>query len=411
MIPQGAKDLQAGGHGVFETVLDRRIGKKGFRIIDLTFILAVSVLGAYMRKLFLPIQSGDTINCLVPWMETIRGYGGLPALKYDFANYNIPYLFILCLLSYLPLDLLTIIKLPSVIFDFLTAILVMNMVYEGTGAKNKAILSYAVTLFVPTVFINGAIWGQCDIIYTFFLLLCIRHLAGKRSLAAMISFSLAFCFKMQAVFLLPVIALLVVKSYIKVRYLLAVPITYFVTILPGLIAGRTLSDIVYIYFGQTVEYPYALTMNFPNFYTFTGNYEPTILSATGICLTIAIVGCVLYYFYDKLKAVNLELIVTFSLLITGIMVYFLPHMHERYGFFMDLLVIIYVALRPKRIWVAMLMILVSLVAYGRFLFNNDTVPHFYLAIALAVCIGYTGLDAANQMNSALEGLKASENHP
>ena len=51
--------------------------------------------------------------------------------------------------------------------------------------------------------INGIYWGQCDIIYTFFLLVFFWFSLRRMPSAAACAFGLAFAFKAQSVFLAP----------------------------------------------------------------------------------------------------------------------------------------------------------------------------------------------------------------
>ena len=76
--------------------------------------------------------------------------------------------------------------------------------YQKDSAAAK-ITAFLLALALPTVWLNSAYWGQCDVVFTS---LCIGMaygvLKGKGNLAA-VFWALAFSFKLQAIFVLPAI--------------------------------------------------------------------------------------------------------------------------------------------------------------------------------------------------------------
>ena len=72
---------------------------------------------------------------------------------------------------------LFLIKFVSIIFDYVCAIYSLKIVYKLTN-KNilLSLIAYASVLFLPTVMLNGAMWGQCDSIYTSFILISLYYL-------------------------------------------------------------------------------------------------------------------------------------------------------------------------------------------------------------------------------------------
>ena len=73
------------------------------------------------------------------------------------------------------------------------------------------ILAGVCILFSPTVILNGSVWAQCDSIFTFFCVLGVYYLAKKKDFLGAFYFSLGFCFKIQAMFLLPAIFIILCK--------------------------------------------------------------------------------------------------------------------------------------------------------------------------------------------------------
>lgn len=96
---------------------------------------------------------------------------------------------------------------------------------------------------------------------------------------------------------------------------------------------------------------------------------------------------------DKKKFSENKLIKMF-LIFSMTMPYFLPYMHERYFYLADVLVLIYVALNPKKFYVAILEMLNSMIGYMVYLWNvpffnvvpqdNYTIPDNTKAMSLRV---------------------------
>ena len=112
----------------------------------------------------------------------------------------------------------------------------------------------ATALLLPTVVLNSSYWGQCDSIYASLALLALDQQLRRRTVWAGVFIGLAIAFKLQAVFLLPVLAMVWVTQPIRWRRsLLAValiPVTFVVTLLPALAAGASVSALARIYPAQ-----------------------------------------------------------------------------------------------------------------------------------------------------------------
>ena len=69
-------------------------------------------------------------------------------------------------------------------------------------------------LFAPTILLNSAFWGQSESTFTAFLLLCIYFLMAEPSNLACLAFGVTFAFKLQAIFLAPLLVALVNKGWL-----------------------------------------------------------------------------------------------------------------------------------------------------------------------------------------------------
>ena len=184
-------------------------------------ILLLSLVAFWIRWQGIEHITADIDTCLIPWSASMKtGYGPSILSTFD-GDYNMPYVTVLWLLNYLPGRTIIKVKLFSIIFDYLGAVaggLIAARVYEMQKDLNgrlfkcrkyaKEILfvaAYAAVLFYPSAVLNGAYWGQCDMVYVTFLLYMIYALLRDKPSVAMILLGCAFSFKLQAVLILPVL--------------------------------------------------------------------------------------------------------------------------------------------------------------------------------------------------------------
>ena len=139
-------------------------------------IMLITLISFLIRCVWLNGRSGDYNSFLAPWIDYIRELGYFKSLKYNIGNYNVPYVVILTLISFLKCEPLYPIKVVSIIFDYVCAIVGAKIVYKLTNKDVlTSIVTYGIILFLPTVIINGSMWGQCDSIYTAFSLISLYY--------------------------------------------------------------------------------------------------------------------------------------------------------------------------------------------------------------------------------------------
>lgn len=377
-------------------------GKIKFKIVDLAFIGCLFAFAFMVRWKLMPIESADYWGFLEDWMKQIRDGGGFRSLGWQISNYSSPYMYLMCLVSYLTDNDLYGLKLVSVFFDYLASIAVFLIIYQITGKVRKSIMGMAILLLSPTVILDSAYWCQCDIIYTTFILFAIYYLFKNNSRGCLILVGISFAFKLQALFIVPFLIILwLKKKTIKLRDFVWIPIIYVVSALPAWLFGRDFKELMTIYFDQAGTYPWG-TLEYPNIYALLGEAMPdmrhaTELSGAGTFMTIIILGCIAYYFYAKDIKLTDELLITLALFTVALIVYSLPHMHDRYGFLIDLLAIIYGTLNVKKMPVACGFMLVSVLSFMPYLIAVHIVLIQYVAIGLLGLIVYVGYDLYHQI--------------
>ena len=172
--------------------------------------LIITLFAILIRKDQIYFVAGDYVLSFEPWSEYLvvnGGFAGIPTINSD---YNVAYLYILALINYLPLSLLVKIKMVSFFFDFTTAIFIMLIVRQLLNQEKSNLmpyLAYGVALFTPPVVLNSAVWGQCDIIYTCFIVISIYLFLNGKISWGFVSYGVALAFKLQALFVLPLLFL------------------------------------------------------------------------------------------------------------------------------------------------------------------------------------------------------------
>lgn len=331
----------------------------------------------YLRLLCLDHQTHDYQTFLSQWVEFYRENGGFSALKYPVGDYNVPYLYLLAAFSCLPVPDLYLIKLSSILFDLLLAWaglrICRRFCREGSPAP---LICFAALLFLPTVLLNGAYWGQCDSIYTALLLLAFSCVLDARPKTSVVLLAFAFSFKLQAVFLLPLWCVFWFTGWVKFRHLLLFPCVYALSILPALALGKPLADILGVYLGQMSEYS-GLTLNAPSIFAFLphgAQVDEQLLARIGIAGAFALVLFLLGLLFQRRRCAPPELLLNAAAALAIGVPFLLPYMHERYFFPADVLTLIWACTDRRRAPVAALVCLSSLSSYSTYLNLRYTLP-------------------------------------
>ena len=356
------------------------------RVVDIFFFICVTVAAVALRFSLRETVSGDYVNFLKPWYDQIKGIGW-SALGQNIGDYSPLYMYFFTLFTFLPLDSLAAIKLLTVLFDFVAAGLLFAIVYRFSHSFYKATAAWGALLFLPSVVLNGAVWAQCDIIYTLFLLLSFDLVSRDRPVAGCVAFGVSFCFKLQSVFFLPILLIYWLKGKIRFYDLFLVPACYLISVVPALLAGRSPVDVLTIYFQQAGTYTGGLTYNFPNIYHLVGNVYLQYMGTGAVLLTLALLAFLFYFVFRYRFRLTYELGLLLSVFVLLLIPYFLPYMHERYAFPADVFALLLFLCYKRYFWVLLSTQLLTVLAYQPFLFQNVTISHSIVAVAYLVFLG------------------------
>ena len=350
----------------------------------------------YLRLLCLDHQTHDYYTFLAKWAAFFRENGGFSALSLSVGDYNVPYLYFLAAISYIDIPDLYLIKLFSILFDVLMAWAGMRLCRTLCRDSSPApVICFLLMLWLPTFTLNGAYWGQCDSMYVFFILLAFYAVMEGRPKASVFLLSLAFSLKLQTVFLIPLWCVFLFARRVKFRHLFIFPAGYALTILPALLMGRPLLDILSIYVSQTTEYNHRLVLNAATAYAFIPYYAEVnekLFALLGIILAFLLVFFVLgVLFFNRKKMTQEHFLAAATVMAIGVP-FLLPHMHERYFYLAGAVSLVWACCNRKRVPIALLTEISSLSCYCTYLRLKYTLPfrfagmYFVMAFEAAVML-------------------------
>lgn len=332
-------------------------------------ILIATIIGLAVRIPLFGIETRDYLQYLSDWMGTMESFGKFQRFGVDIGDYTCPYTYILAAITLLPFNRLYAIKAVSVLFDFFLSYFVFDIVCTMTKDKVKAACSFLVAFLCPTVIMDSAAWAQCDAVYITFLLGTIAFVLKDKPIKASIMYGIAFAIKLQSIFIAPLLICLWLKKKMKIRHFLLIPLMYFVSVIPSLLAGRNFFSAFTIYFRQGSEYT-DLSMNAPSVWGFAQDFDiadTPLRSLIGIAAAgLAVLIILISVFRTKHTIENsqwLDLACIFALIIP----FLLPRMHERYFYLSDVLTIVYAFSHKRRWYVPVMAIAASSCTYLRYL--------------------------------------------
>ncbi len=298
----------------------------------------ITILGILLRLVNRDYQSDDWTRCWIPWMEAIEGpFSKIASFPGD---YNMPYVTLLWFINHMPIPNLYGVKILSVIFDYILAIGAAKLVaccVDTTKANSGSILAYGLVVLSPVVILNSSWWAQCDSIYSACLIWSFYFFINNKNVKGMVLFGCALAAKLQAIIAVPLLIIYWWKNKkFSFFYFLILPLVIEILCIPAIIAGCSPLVTITQYMGQTSEYQYLFHL-YPNIWALLQG------ASYWICIDLAIVGLIgvlaimLLVITAYGREINRDTFLLYGVLITMTALFFLPQMHERYGFFLEIL--------------------------------------------------------------------------
>lgn len=315
--------------------------KKSF-FIEALIVSGLFATGLVLRFLFLGSETADTGNFIL-WFNYVRDIGNISAFKDFIGDYNVTYVALLYLSTFLPFSDIVCVKLTAIFFDLLGPVVGFLFLREMALEKGKSAdaarhygeLGAALVWLSPITIGNSGYQAQLEALWAFTGFLSLYLVLKKHPVWGMILFGLSFAMKPQGIFFLPVLVWLYYreKSF-SILHFLIVPAVVQVLCIPSMLAGNSFFHFWKHFLGdQASMYPYVYYY-YPNIWIWMRDLPYWVFGKVGIGMMLTVFALVTVRFVKDCRertwtfAQDLEL--TLWALMTCVM--FLPAMHERYNF-------------------------------------------------------------------------------
>ena len=346
-------------------------------------------------------EKTNDMNIFFQWYNQLRAAGGVQGLRHQVGNYNAPFAYLLVLASHGTGPLILRLKLLFMVGDVVLAFFVYRIAALRRPASRIPAAAALVLLLYPTVVLNASFLGQIDALWAAPALGGVYFLLRDKPWWGCALCGAALAIKPQAIFVFPLLLLLVLAGKIRWRTLLAAPAAFLLLDLPALVFGRSPLDLLTIYdIGRQAHNVDKLSYNAPSIWAFIpAVHRVASLRTLGTILAAAVVIGVIYVLVARMLELTAERIVTAAALFAILVPFLLPGMHERYFFLADVLTLVLVVYRPRLWFVALLVEFSSLLSYFPYLFGRKApwLPEPVMAtmmLAALITVGYVLLSEA-----------------
>lgn len=338
-------------------------------------VLLVLILLSLWLRLSMSQRMNTDLLTFLSWYDKIVAGGGLQAIRDPFYSYSPPYLYLISLAtltqSFLPK--IVAVKGIAVVFDLISAIFMFHLIKLNHPENNLPWIGFLCVLYLPVVFLGSGYWGQCDSIYTAFLLGSLFFACQQRYIPATILITSAFAFKLQAIFLAPLFLLFFLNGEFNWKALLLIPVTYLGWMIPALAVGCPLWQTLSTYTSQTSSF-HSFSMHAPNLYVFLSNtnYDQLVVLFSLIAVSILL----FFAIYAHYKAGNLGLHqkIFLAVFFTTLAPFILPGMHERYLYPAAVFSIAFLFYFPELRMIPLILQTTTLLSYTPFLIHREILP-------------------------------------
>lgn len=168
--------------------------------------------------------------------------------------------------------------------------------------------------------------------------------------------------------------------------------------------GRNWLDPFKIYFQQTETHG-SMWLNFPSFWVLIGD-DYDMLKKAAIFTTLAILGvAVCYMLYVKIDLQSPQTFLTVAGWMAWSCILFLPAMHERYSYLIDILLLLLIFVDKQYMMVFVIEIVSSILRYKYYLFDGPEVSEWQAVVYLVAWIILTWQVFAKKKRKSSVGVK------
>ena len=327
-----------------------------------TLGLCVLCVAAMLARVsFIERSAGDYDYYLADWLQKLGAGSFADGMRQNIGEYNVLYQYILFIITRLPVPPLYAVKAVSFIGDaFLAGAAASLAAKDG----KPSLTAFGAMLLLPTVVLNGGMFAQCDSLYAACALWGLALALEERPAGAAACFALALAFKLQAVFMMPIIAVLWADKKLRLSDALIFALTLIAAALPALLGGKSLSALLSIYTAQMGLYN-GLNYGAANFFALFDTTGLDVYAYGNLGMGLAFGVCALLVVCGVRHAGKLSRrsYLRYALLFPLMIVFCLPRMHERYFYLADAMGVVAAAEDRRMAPAAALIALASLGSY------------------------------------------------
>ncbi len=287
----------------------------------------------------------NDMSCFEGWSARIFNEGLSSFYKGDsFNDYPPGYMYILYVIGAIrnifnPTGgiMWLIVKLPAIIFDILSGLLIYKIATEQKLSNGVSTAIATLYLFNPSVILNSSLWGQVDCVYTFFVLLMLYMLTQRRLIQSYFIFAICIFIKPQAFMFFPLVVFAIIENVFlngfdkkiftkNLLYGVCAILMLFV-----LSAPFGITSVIEQYISTLSSYPY-ITVNAFNLWGAFGFNWDSITPATSVFAYISLFFIVAYCAYIFFKTKKESKYYYIGALLSFMTFMLSTKMHERYAF-------------------------------------------------------------------------------
>lgn len=359
---------------------------ENFFFISAILITVISLIARFSVSLY---PTWDVVGYVFKWMTNIKEVGIANFYTIE-SDYSPLFLFLVGLYTFLPTgELITLnnytfyqnwmyyVKGTYFAIEIVIAVGIYLLVKAITGDKKSAWLGYIIFLCLPVQFFNSAVWGNADSMYFACFVFVLYSLVRNKGGWAFFLTGICFGLKLQAVFVLPFLVYLIVSGKLQFYKLILLPLGLLTTFLPAYFCGAGFLEPFQFWIKQIGGYS-LLTLGCANIWHLINlNGDAINQFSTGATLMgLLLIGLFTAIVFARKIHLTKENLVTVGVFLIGIVPMFLPHMHERYFYALDVFIVVYCLITKKHYWLIVLMQLSSGIAYHNYLGGR----HFIIAL-------------------------------
>jgi Gpi18-like mannosyltransferase len=360
------------------------------------------------------------------WVEFYRQNGIIKGLSNAPGDYYVPFNVIYALCSLLPCEAWVPLSIIPAACELVSAFFIYKIFYFLTGRKRASVFAGVMTLYLPFVIFDGALWKQVDAVYTCFLMIALYKLLQQKYRASMIWYSVAFAFKLQSILFLPVYLIIYIiggfngednpekesgkKTGFSILEFLWIPVVYLIAGLPEVLAKHGLRATYFAYLDQTAELDsegYGMVSFFPNIYNWGFDDHYKLLSTAAVMVLAAVLVSISVFCYRFREKIDRNKVLYLAIWTAWTCVILLPGMHERYDYAMLILLTPFAIMVRKKIVPFMAIAnICSLIVYGITLFGADIIDIAYVSVFYVASYLFVTADIVGILNGGNERSEA-----